>query len=229
MRPDEVQELCERGQEQLMAMDYLRARQTLESAEAAAWDLRDWDTLARLYMPLQEVHRQIRQTCGEGMVVLDLWAASPGERIDAEEILKKYPQGQLLMAGWESIEPALAVRRLARQRSLYVETFLAWSHATEQGVSIVMAPTADASAYPLPEYKAEEIPKGARKGNSQTYALVMGWWENLHRPFLEAADKENDPVAKMEKYRKTIEVDYACELAHQKLADAARELARVAR
>ena len=36
----------------------------------------------------------------------------------------------------------------------------------------------------------------------------------------------HDPIQKIEGYRKTIAVDYACELAHQKLADVARTIAR---
>ena len=54
----------------------------------------------------------------------------------------------------------------------------------------------------------------------------MAMWERLHVPFLAAADMQADPVQKIEGYRKTIRVDYASELAHQKLSDVAHELAR---
>jgi len=37
---------------------------------------------------------------------------------------------------------------------------------------------------------------------------------------------ERDPLSKFESYRKTIRVDYACELAHQKLSAVAREMSR---
>jgi hypothetical protein len=57
----------------------------------------------------------------------------------------------------------------------------------------------------------------------------MGLWERLHLPFLAAADMQADPVQRIEHYRRTIRVDYACELAHQKLSDVARELGRAAR
>ena len=57
----------------------------------------------------------------------------------------------------------------------------------------------------------------------------MALWERLYAPYLAAADAEVDPVAKMEGYRQTIRVDYACELAHQKLSDVAKALARQAR
>ena len=39
-------------------------------------------------------------------------------------------------------------------------------------------------------------------------------------------DAEPDPVRRMQAYRATIEVDYACELAHQKLSDVAHAMAR---
>ena len=55
---------------------------------------------------------------------------------------------------------------------------------------------------------------------------VMQLWERLHGPFLAAADMQVDPVRKIEGYRKTIRVDYACELAHQRTSLVARELAR---
>ena len=49
--PDDLQSRCELGQRQLMEMKYLEAEATLASAEHDAWLARDFDTLARLYMP----------------------------------------------------------------------------------------------------------------------------------------------------------------------------------
>jgi hypothetical protein len=54
----------------------------------------------------------------------------------------------------------------------------------------------------------------------------MALWERLHLPFLAAADMQPDPIHRIHGYRRAIEVDYACELAHQKLSDAARSIAR---
>src|SRR5881398_4097480 len=120
----DLQSLCELGQEQLMRMEYLPAERMLERAEAIAWDARDFDTLARLYMPLQEARRQRRQRCGEGVVCLDLIAAGPDDHIDGRHIVENYPHGQLLVAGWGTIEPALTVRALQREHELYLEIFL---------------------------------------------------------------------------------------------------------
>ena len=63
----------------------------------------------------------------------------------------------------------------------------------------------------------------------ETYGHVMDMWERLHLPFLATADMQVDPTQKIEHYRTTIRVDYACELAHQKLSDCAREQLRATR
>jgi hypothetical protein len=57
----------------------------------------------------------------------------------------------------------------------------------------------------------------------------MALWERMHAPFLRDADAEADPVRQIEQYRLTTRVDYASELAHQKLSDVAHAMARQAR
>lgn len=223
-----LQDRCELAQEHLLAMRYLQAERILEEAEKEAWQAGDWDTLSRLYMPLQEARRQRRQRCGEGMVCLDVLAESPGEILRARHIVDNYPHGQLLVAGWGTFEPAAEVRRLAREHELYVETFLAAVQPADDGLRVTIAPTAG-GAFPPPHsvvVRAEQLPRGARRGDAATYGFVMDLWERLHRPFLAEADAQTDPVKRMEGYRKAIEVDYACELAHQKLSDTARAMLR---
>src|SRR5438128_1050504 len=121
----DLQSRCELGQRQLMEMKYLEAEETLASAEQDAWAARDFDTLSRLYMPLQEARRQRRQRCGEGIVCLDLVAAGPDDHISGKHVVENFPHGQLLVAGWGTIEPAKQVRELQREHGLFVETFLA--------------------------------------------------------------------------------------------------------
>ena len=249
MTPEALQDLCEAGQAKLMRMDYLGAEAALAEAERHAWAGRDWDTLARLYMPLQEARRQRRQRCGEGTVAVDLLAEGPDDYVDGRHVIENYPHGQLLVAGWGSIEPARRVRQLQAEHGLYVETFLGAVYPVGRGDprrAVVIVPRDDANLPPprpansleelmsfLPQNClvrwADELPRGSRGGSTQTYAEVMALWERLYAPYLAAADAEVDPVAKMEGYRQTIRVDYACELAHQKLSDAARELGREAR
>ncbi|WP_428939761.1 hypothetical protein [Fontivita pretiosa] len=240
----QLQELCELGQSQLVRTEYLRAEQTLIQAESIALTLGDFDTLARLYMPLQEARRQRRQHCGEGVVCLDLIATGPDDRVDGRRVVENYPHGQLLVAGWASIQPALDVRRLQTEHELYVETFLAASYplGSERVVAIVPLPdmslppaeprrTIDELLKSLPPHcivlRESELPQGVRRGNAQTFSQIMSLWERLHAPFLAAADAIDDPLKRIEAYRRTLQVDYACELAHQKLSDTARQLARI--
>lgn len=248
MAADELQALCEEGQQRLMHMEYLAAEEVLVRAEAAALAAEDFDTLGRLYFPLQEARRQRRQVCGEGVVRLDLSASGPDQQPDAEQVVAQYPHGQLLVAGWASIEPALRVRELAHQRGLYVETFLATVYPVDEQGSrklVAIVPTADVALPPadvalggnvealsrrLPPFSivlAEtDLPRGEQRGTAATFATTMGLWERLHLPFLNAAAKVRDPVQRIEAYRQTIRVDYACEKAHQWLAQTAVEVAR---
>ena len=225
-----------------MRMDYLAAEAMLARAEAQAWANRDFDTLARLYMPLQEARRQRRQRCGDGVVALDLLASGPEDAVDGRRVVENYPHGQLLVAGWGTTQPAQEVRRLQAEHGLYVETFLGAVYPVGDARVAVIAPLDDVA---LPDLRPDtldhliarlpphcivlsehELPKGTRKGTWQTYAEVMAMWERLHAPFLAAADAERDPLRRIEGYRKVIRVDYACELAHQRLSQVAHDLAR---
>jgi hypothetical protein len=121
----DLHSLCETGQALLMETRYWEAERALARAEAVAWEARDWDALARLYMPLQEARRQRRQRCGEGVVALDLVPEGPADVVDPHHVLTNYPQGQVLVAGWGTIAPAVELRRIIAERGLYLETFLA--------------------------------------------------------------------------------------------------------
>lgn len=243
MADDDVQTLCEQGQALLMETRYWEAERVLAGVEQRAWATHDWDTLARVYMPLQEARRQRRQRSGEGVVALHLIAEGPADVIDAGQVVSNYPHGQLLVAGWGTIEPARRVRELAAANGLYVETFLAATYPVGAGRAVVIVPTEDVALPPVDAATSidallkkvppqclvlseNELPAQTRKGNTQTYAEVMGKWERLAAPFLAAADMLVDPVAKIDAYRKAIRVDYAMELAHQKLSDVAKELDR---
>lgn len=235
-----VDALCELGQEQLIQTRYLEAEATLVRAEKLAQAANDWDSLSRLYMPLQEARRQRRQRCGEGIVCLDLLARGPDDVIDPAAVLEKYPGGQLLVAGWGTIEPAIRIRKLAAARQLYVEVFLAAVYGSGNSRIVLIAPEEDTPMplkggdpreFPMNNgliFPEAELPRGAVKGTPQTYGRVMDIWERLHAPFLAAADNARGLTDKISGYRRTIRVDYACELAHQKLSAVARQLAREA-
>ncbi len=238
--PTDLQQLCEQASAELIATHYWEAERLLTLAERLAVEAGDFDTLSRLYMPLQEARRQRRQRCGEGIVALDLVAEGPADVIDPAQVLANYPHGQFLIAGWGTIEPALQVRQLAETRGIYVETFLAAAYPIGAGKAIVIVTTQDVLLPPVVEQSIDQLlskvpphsivlsesqlPAGVRKGDTKTFAEVMEMWERLHAPYLAAADMMQDPAAKIEGYRRAIRVDYACELAHQRLADVARAM-----
>ncbi len=241
----DIQERCARGQELLQAQQYIEAEKELKLAEREATARHDWDSVSRLYMPLQEARRQRRLRCGEGVVCLNLLATGPDDLIQGQQVIENYPHGQLLVAGWATIEPALEVRRLQPKHELYLEVFLGAVYPLAGGMTVVaivpdgrqVLPDArPRSAQALRELlpkgslmiPAAALPAGSSRGNVESFGRIEAMWEQLHRPCLEAASAIEDPLHRIEAYRHVIEIDYACELAHQKLAGAARTLSRQA-
>ena len=240
---DQLQSLCLQGQEHLMAMRYRAAETALLLAESVALQSEEWDTLSRLYMPLQEARRQRRQRCGEGAIKLDVIAQSVTDVIDPVALAENYPHGQLLIAGWGTIEPARRFRKIAEDQQLYAESFLAAVYPIAGGGrAVAIVPSAKVALPPADEMPIDqlvrrlpphsivlpttELPPGERLGDTATFAHTMSIWERLHLPFLAIADSTRDPRQRIAAYRKTIDVDYACELAHQKLSDTARSVLR---
>jgi len=142
-RMSDLQTLCALGQQKLMEMEYLEAEALLAEAEHEAWVGRDFDSLSRLYMPLQEARRQRRQRCGEGIVRLDLIADGPDDRMEARHVAENFPHGQLLVAGWKSIRPAAELRALQKLHGLYLETFLAAAYPVGERRAVVIVPLED--------------------------------------------------------------------------------------
>lgn len=245
----ELQDLCEQGQQQLMATAYLDAEASLVQAAAIAEATGDYDTLGRLYYPLQEARRQRRQVCGEGIVKLDLLPSAPDEALDPTTIVDQYPHGQLLVASWADLTPSIEVRRLAAERKLYLETYLAAVYPVGEGVQAVALVPTETAALPsadvsqrggteallkeLPAHsvvlRPDELPSGEQQGDTVTFARTMALWERLSLPFLEAARERSEPRERIEGYKQAIAIDYACEKAHQWLATDALALARTRR
>ena len=240
-----INDLCEQGQRLLIDTQYLEAIDVLLQAESLAMTSNDFDAISRLYMPLQEARRQVRQRCGEGIVRFDV-LSDGGRDPEPVELLSRYFSGQFLIAGLGSCASAVQFRAMARESKRYVETFLGAVFPMIGGASaVVVVPTADVALPPptpqsidallaaLPPHARVfglgELPAGEQRGTAATFDAVSDIWESLHLPFLAAADQERDPLRKIAAYRKTIEVDYACELAHQRLSAAAREVSRTQR
>ena len=66
-----IEKLWDSGQRLLVAGRYAAARRELEAAEASAFHRRDAALLARIYLPLLEACRQLRQLSTEGVISID--------------------------------------------------------------------------------------------------------------------------------------------------------------
>lgn len=237
----DLQSLCERGSERLVATDYVGAERLLAEAEAMALEAGDFDTLSRLYYPLQEARRQIRGKCVEAGVHLVIEGRVP---LEAEELARSLPEGSLLVAGAGSTAAGESLRRIYRERGSYAEVILGVTVRAGPDGTVTFAtplPASVPAGIPAaPEDVARRLPAhsvfvGMTSGDAEiapvarTATGMMSLWEQLHLPFLAAADAMPTSELKLRAYRRAIEVDYACELAHQNAATVARELARPAR
>jgi hypothetical protein len=234
METSKIEQLCEHGQDQLSRMEYLEAERTLAAAEEIAWWARDWDTLARLYMPLQEARRQRRQRCGEGIIRMNHLAIGSGDQLDGRQLVQNTNHGQILVAGWGSIQPAIDARRAQLELGLYVDVFLGAVYPIESGRIVAIIPGDDVMLPPVAPTPVDALLRrlpahsivltDAELSAAKTYAATMAIWEQLHAPFLAAAQATSNPIIRIEAFRRTIRVDYACELAHQGISDTARQL-----
>ncbi len=124
----------------------------------------------------------------------------------------------------------------------YVETFLAASYLVEGAWWIVIAPHAQSkipagdpsSVESLREsvgegaivVRADRLPSVSARGDAQTFAMTMAWWEELAAPFLKKGLALADGIEKIAALREAIRVDSACELAHQTISRTARAMLR---
>jgi hypothetical protein len=237
-----LQQLCEQGGHELIRTDYLAAIDTLGQAERMAWEARDFDTLSRVHMPLQEAYRQARLRCLEGAVALNL-LAGPTTPMDAAAVLDRYPRGQLLIGGWGTVAPAAAARRLAAQRRTYVEVFLAAVFPLTDAPPVAVVLPEETVRLPDAEPRrlaqlatllpaeavilsSADLPPAAERATPLLEQFVLELWERLHAPLLAAAEAQPDLLQRIAGYRTTLAADPGCELAHQNLSIAARQLAR---
>lgn len=219
--------------------EYIAAEALLAQAEQLARTAEDWITLSRLYMPLQECRRQRRLRCAEGDCQLSLISTDPDQPIDPQTILNNHPQGQFLIAGYGTLAPAAEFRRLAAKAGCYADTFLAAAYRIVGGATaVVIAPHANTGLPPADTYSidnllgllpphvillnAADLPP-AGDTSPATLASVQSLWQRLHLPYLAMADNTQHPIHQIDAYRQVLTVDYACELAHQRLSDTARK------
>ena len=239
---DLAQRLWASGQDLLAAGRYVAARRELEAAERQAIRKRDAALLARIYLPLLEATRQIRQFCCDGVI-----AITPGDtasqraalrdvlhsggawlRVESAgrnkpiallqvpdspvELLSIVQHGQQ----WR-IMPVACKSGLGRQPGRF-SVALQWTH--DPGLAISPAqPDALVAVLPPPGVYHPGNPQHgqARETVLLTFeALAMGW--------LARQEKDFTGWAELTVLRQARNIDPACEPLLMRMMAAAQEL-----
>ncbi|MGC8561313.1 MAG: hypothetical protein ACP5O1_11615 [Phycisphaerae bacterium] len=116
-----IEKLWDSGQRLLVAGRYAAARRELEAAEATAFHRRDAALLARIYLPLLEACRQLRQLSTEGIISI---SASGRRYRSSRAEMKRSAAGGGGVIITASPAMARAINRRARLCSRPIECLL---------------------------------------------------------------------------------------------------------
>ena len=139
-----IEKLWNSGQRLLVAGRYAAARRELEAAEAAAFHRRDAALLARIYLPLLEACRQLRQLSTEGVISID---ASGGMHRSAQAERKQSAAGGGGVIVTASASIARVISRGARFSGHPIECLLL---ATKNNETRILSPHAARFSHGLP-------------------------------------------------------------------------------
>ncbi len=236
-----VYALCDAGQRALARGRYVAAKRLLEQSERMAWRRRDAAALARIYLPLLETCRQIRQLACEGFVFVGgqanpaaIWRASG-------EASTHTPGVVLLPAAMQKSAQKIYSAAQSQNRPLEIlvllqsghQWWLASPYAPRLAVGLpvrwlgqaapVTAPEADMPwTCPLaaPGFYAAGSPLAVMTGEAVLLAfekLALQWQSRHAVPA--------DPWAKMALLRTARRIDPACEPVLMRLLALAQSLA----
>jgi hypothetical protein len=242
--------LWHEGERLLVTGRYVAARSLLERAAGVAWRTRDARSLARLYLSLLEVRRQIRYQAVEGRIVI----GGGDKRAMREQIrqLERSPAGVFLVGGDRdgALRLARAVEISARRKGACWETLLLLRHReqvrlaspheahfaaglpvrwTREASAVVEESTESALAVALPPvgtYDGRETGLGALARES----LLMAWealalrWQSWH-PLAAGAG----PWEELAWLRGALRIDPACEPVTMRLIAVAEGVERAER
>ncbi|HTV48206.1 MAG TPA: hypothetical protein VMG59_07160 [Phycisphaerae bacterium] len=134
---DFSQRLWDSGQRLLIAGQYMAARRELEAAEQQAWRRRDAVLLSRIYLPLLEACRQIRQQASGALIVI-AELDQPSKRFI--QPLLDAGQGTLICSGRTAMQVCSRLMLIARQNGLSIETLLLGQTSAETRIYSLGAP-----------------------------------------------------------------------------------------
>ena len=237
------------GERHLAAGRYVAAQRMLEAAERGAWEARDWVRLARIYLPLLEARRQIRQNAAEGTIVI----TSVGDRGRMRGVVRAFAKeeaGTLLLdvaRAEVGVRWAREVRYAALRTGHLIEAMLLLRQGGE--VRMVSPGDAEFAAGLSVEWTADEgrmigvsterglvvpLPAAGRYGSAgrgsglhavARESLIAGWealalkWQARHTVRAEAEEE-------LGWLRRALEVDPACEPVAMRLMALAEAVGR---
>ncbi len=176
-----IDDIMEAASRALERTDYLESERLCLQALAMAHEQRDFDTYARILLPLQECRRQRRQLAADaGVFVL------AGDKLSPVQILERHPVGCLML-----VDPPYtaadekAVRDLARARGLMIEVLHFDGVALRQAFEQRMENIGDAALADLPD----DLPLEQRVEALAALLDRVGDHEFAHQRLAEAARK----------------------------------------
>jgi hypothetical protein len=223
-----IDEMMEEASVALVRMDYLTCEALCLDALAEARRAGDWGYYARILLPLQEARRQRRIIAAEGVVALGVNAADAAARAAIESL----KAGSVVLTRPSSAADARTLSACAREARRHVEVLLADNDSTAETWTIrsfagpaVACPIAAPPRAWVGHFLAPGAVKPTADGKSPA-----DWFIDATECLGDAALAEI-PVAlapdeRLSALEACLEVVSDHEIIHQRLADAARSLAR---
>lgn len=225
-----LDDIMEDASTALVKMDYLACESLCMEALAEARRRGAWDYYARVLLPLQESRRQRRIIAAEGVVALGVNAADPQTRVTLDAL----DAGSVVLTKPSSAADARALADRTRRDRKHVEVLLADSDAAD-GTWAIRSFAGPTVTCRLPAPPREWINRFLRPGEVRvkpgTPADSPGAWfvhatESLGDAALAVIDPNLAGAARVAAIEQCLEVVTDHEIIHQRLADAARDLAR---
>lgn len=234
-----AERLWDLGQQHLAAGLYTSARQHLESAEALYWRSRDAAGLARIYLPLLEVRRQLRHLAVDGIIAISE-SPCPHER-NLIKTLTAAPAG-ILIAGHvvSATKMLIASRRLARSYDALVrirdhhDLYIASPFDPKAAAGLHVRSARSTQDTVDPEIRKDMIiplpgPGVYQPGSSahaQARESLLVAWEALALKWQSRHPTQAEPWTELAACRNALRIDPACEPITMRLIALAERLSR---
>lgn len=227
----QINDIMERASQSLAAMEYLAGERDCLEALALARSQQDWRMYAAIILPLQECRRQRRMTAADGWVRLGSTTLS-----DLSTLLEQGPGCIVLSYPHNSLD-ALRLTQAAAQGEHYLEVLYADNHASADtwtllspsGAMVVMDIPAPPAAW-RDRVLSQNEPWPGEQPRKGIAPRPSDWFIDATEALGDAALRTvKAPLGTLEHLEQLEQCILAVtdhEILHQRLADAARALAR---